>query len=158
MAAKIWKLTTTRERARMLSITVTQPNRERDLKDSAKAMELDEALREANHLYDGALEELVAEHQRLNRRFVGRQQDPEYQQASMRINQGIEDLDNEVGQEPLDILLESRLFTYARDVFLDLKGVPADRKLGPKYQALRKDLEDAKQVEVEERPNVRDPT
>jgi hypothetical protein len=46
--------------------------------------------------------------------------------------------------------MESRLFLYAKDTFLDLKGAPADRILGPKYQKLRHDLEAAKQVEVEE--------
>ena len=64
MAAKLWKLITTRECARMLGLVVTAPERDRDLKDAAKAMEIDKVLSEANGLYDGALEELLAQAQK----------------------------------------------------------------------------------------------
>lgn len=148
--AKLWKLVTTRECARILGLVVTAPERDRDLKDTAKAMEVDRILSAASPDYDNGLEELISAAQKLNRMYAGRQNTEDYQIALSRINAQIEELDLTDGQEEVHILLEARLFLYARDKFLDYKGAPADRRLGPKYQSLRTALEEARQVEVEE--------
>lgn len=154
--ATVYSLLCTKGGARILNVVLTQPDRERDLREAAKVLEIDRLIREVTGEYDKELESLVTEARRLSRKFAGRFDNVEYITDMEAINTRIEQLDEEADTEDVELLLDSSQFTFIKDKFFELKGVPADRKNGPKYQTLRAAIEAAKKVEVKKAEDLDD--
>lgn len=153
VADKAYKVITTKERARIWGNVISRSDDKRDAKDAARAIKVYALLEESAEGYFEKLDDIIEESKRIHRKYptARDKENTEFQDAMARINTGVEELDDTIGQELVSILfVDPNPFHYCRDYFLEFRGFPADRKYGPKWQLLREELDSAERVEVQE--------